>query len=149
MVPSYVYLPRSNPAWLPVLPTSIALDPYADVPFRLPASVKPDSLDLSVKVGSSSGNVDVLAYNVRRGAWDRLGGLGSSSGGQTTNFVASIPNPADYTGPAGDVTLRLLSTTGKADLGLRSIDLGLNQGSGARGISLAGGDQGLLTTLNP
>jgi hypothetical protein len=45
--------------------------------------------------------------------------------------VATIPNPADYTGPAGDVTLRLLSTTGNTDLYLRSIDLGLNEGSGA------------------
>jgi hypothetical protein len=127
LVPSYLYLPKNKPAWLPVLPnTGIVLEPYADVPFRLPAGTRPESLNLSVKVdSSSSGDIDLLAFNVRTGGWDRLGSMGSSS--QTTNFVASIPNPPNYTGAAGDVTVRLLSTTGKTEVSLRSVDLGVNE----------------------
>jgi hypothetical protein len=127
VVPYDIYVPRNNPAWLATASnTNITLQPYADLAFRLPAGTKPDSLNLSVAVGSSSGDVDLLAYNVRKGAWDRLGSLGNSA--QATNFTTPIPNPADYTGPAGDVTLRLLSTTGKTDLNFKSVDLSLNQG---------------------
>jgi hypothetical protein len=127
LVPSYLYLPGNDIAWLPVIPnTGVTLQPYADVPFRLPAGSKPDSLKLSIKIASLSAPViDLLAYNVRTGVWDRLGSLGGNS--QTTNFVGSIPNPANYTGPAGDVTMRLLSTTGTTTISLRSVDLGLNE----------------------
>ena len=125
-VPSWVYIPKEEPAWYSGPPSARkSLDPYADFMFRLPAGTKPDSLGLKVPVGSSSqSNIDLMAYNTTKGQWDRLGNLGNTQ--QSTNFVTSIPNPTDYTGPAGDVTIRLMSTSGRTDLDLGAVELSLN-----------------------
>lgn len=109
----------------------ITLSPYADVQYRLPAGAKPQSLKWNYAIASLATNsdIDLLAYNVQTGAWDRLGTWQANSAGQPADTRGDIllPNPIQYTGPAGYVTLRLLSKGKDATLTDAKFDLELNE----------------------
>lgn len=123
-VPFWTYLPTADPDWHSGLPSSnINLNPYADMHFQLPAGTKPEHLSL-VTSWPLPDTVDLLAYNVQTGQWDRL--AGPADGVQPPTVSLSLPNPTDYTGPAGDVTIRLLSRSGKASVQLSTLEMALN-----------------------
>ena len=123
--------PQPFPAPTPIFPlqpgqpapgAGIRLAPYADLQFRLPTGTEPSNLTLkyTVKVTDEDVVLDLLAYNVATGAWDKLSTLEQS----TTANEISIPNPTHYTGSAGDITLRILSS---AETNLDAVlDLALN-----------------------
>jgi hypothetical protein len=127
LVPYSVYMPQNEPAWSAEIPAGgLSLDPYADITYRLPAGLRPASLELKYKINYATQDVSVLAQNVRTGQWDRLGALDVA--GATANNISTlaIPSPADYTGPAGHVTVRLQSNTGKQTVQMSSFDMTLN-----------------------
>jgi hypothetical protein len=127
LAPFWTYEPSASVSWRPGFSvSSLSLAPYADAHFSLPAGVKPEKLSLVSRWPLAEG-VDLLAYNVRTGKWDRLVGPDSTQGGQqpaTATLV--LPSPVDYTGPAGDVTIRLLSKS-SANVSLSSFGLALNE----------------------
>jgi hypothetical protein len=101
-------------------PLSIHISPYADVQYRLPAGTKPDKLTLTYSIGqgTATGDIAMLAYNIKSGKWDSIGSLSKSG-------TLSIPSPTLYTGPAGDVTIRL-QPKGDAILSDVTLNLALN-----------------------
>jgi hypothetical protein len=109
---------------------SVHVSPYADVSYRLPAGIKPDKLALSYDVAqaSTTGDIELLAYNVITGTWDSAGTMQTNNGTQTSTSHATVPiaNPANYTGPAGDVTIRLLPVGGDTTLTNLTLNLELN-----------------------
>jgi hypothetical protein len=129
------YPPGSNPAVPGPVPTATALpgqqgtttgfraSPYADLLFNLPAGTKPDKLTLryTLRDVGQNDDVDLYAYNQNTGAWDKIASLEIDK----PATLLSIPNPTQYTGAAGDVTLRLLSTAGQTNVDA-SFDLALN-----------------------
>jgi len=48
----------------------------------------------------------IFSHNVKTGAWDGIVNIGAANG----TMKDAIPNPTQYVGPKGDVTLRLIST---------------------------------------
>jgi hypothetical protein len=101
---------------------SIRLAPYADLQFRMPAGTKPATLLLkyTVKVTDEDAVLDLLAYNIATGRWDTLSTLERDA----PDSEISIPDPTRYTGSAGDMTLRVLSS---AETNLDAVfDLALN-----------------------
>ncbi|HET6314075.1 MAG TPA: hypothetical protein VFH60_09585 [Chloroflexia bacterium] len=110
-LPAMQYVPDDNPAWKPFDGSEVSLNPFTTVQFRLPQGTQPGSLTLEYEARTSlAGNpLEVLAFNVRTGAWDRLAEI---SGGQSQQTSVPINNPLDYTGPGGDVTLRIAPTAG-------------------------------------
>jgi hypothetical protein len=129
-IPFSVYAPGNRPAWSLMTtgqlspPAQLTLSPYIDANYRLPAGTKPDSLTLHCKLGLLPGEVEVLAYNVRTGAWDHIAALS----GQVIDVRLPIPNAIDHTGPAGDVTVRLLATSGSMTFSPDKLALALNEG---------------------
>ncbi|HEX9988400.1 MAG TPA: hypothetical protein VGE45_07980 [Chloroflexia bacterium] len=126
-VPFAIYAPGTQPAWVTKLPNNatmnFTINPYADILYRLPPGTRPDRLALQWSFTSGLQNSAVLmAYNVRSGEWDRIGTV---NGGQ--GAAAGIQSPADYVGPAGDVTIRLLSESGPQTWDFSSLDLILNE----------------------
>jgi hypothetical protein len=127
-VPFSIYAPGNEPAWVTKAPNvssfTFAVNPYADILYRLPPGTRPARLALqwSFSASSQSNNAFLLAYNVRTGVWDRIGTLNSDQGG-----APGIQIPADYVGPAGDVTIRLLSQSGLQTWYFSSLDLMLNE----------------------
>jgi len=109
---------------------SIHVSPYADVHYRLPAGVKPLKLSLVFSIGQSSpaGDFDLMAYNVTSGSWDNVGTIQTSSATQSSTVTGTltIPNPADYTGTAGDVIIRLRPKGGDTTLTNVTLNLELN-----------------------
>lgn len=112
-------------------PLGIVILPYADVQYHLPAGTVPDSLTFSYSVGqlSSDGEIELLAYNVDKGSWDKIGTwthdptarISSSSG------TLSIPNPVQYTATSGDVILRLQPKGTSATLTDVTLNMALNE----------------------
>jgi hypothetical protein len=108
----------------------IHVSPYADIQFRLPPGTKPDKLtfDYSIARISTDGDIDLMAYNVTKGSWDVVGTWADSSGGRVTSTSGSlsIPNPVQYTGPGGEVTLRIQPRGTDTTLTDAMFSLGLN-----------------------
>ncbi|HYP40334.1 MAG TPA: hypothetical protein VEX13_08230 [Chloroflexia bacterium] len=127
-VPFAIYAPGNEPAWVTRLPNNatinFTINPYADILYRLPPGTRPTRLALqwSFSVNSQANNVVLMAYNVRTGKWDRIGTLDIGQGA-----VPGIQSPSDYVGPAGDVTIRLLSESGAQIWNFTSLDLMLNE----------------------
>jgi hypothetical protein len=113
-VPFTVYAPGNDPRWLGSGEglSSVVINPYVDLMVRLPQGTRSGELHLeySAAIGLK---VTVSAYNVRTGAWDRLGELST-----TTTTAIGIPAAENYIGPAGDVTFRLIPEEGATILGL-------------------------------
>ncbi len=123
-VPFWIYLPTTDPAWYSQLPSSgVTLDPYADMHFQLPPGTKPEHLSLVIPWALPEG-VDLLAYNVQTGQWDSL--VDTSYDRSHLIDLLSLPNPKDHTGPAGDVTIRLLSRSGKKNMDIQTFEMALN-----------------------
>jgi hypothetical protein len=116
-LPAMQYVPDDNPAWKPFDGSDVSLHPFTTVQFRLPQGTQPGSLALEYEARTSlAGNpLEVLAFNVRTGAWDRLAEI---AGGQSQQMSVPINNPLDYTGPGGDVTLRIAPTVGSTATGI-------------------------------
>ena len=60
---------------------ALTVEPYAHFLYRLPAGTDPQSLFLNYSTNQiaqpqSTSALDVHAYNVQTGAWDRLGTMG-------------------------------------------------------------------------
>ncbi|MDQ3927939.1 MAG: hypothetical protein M3328_02200, partial [Chloroflexota bacterium] len=112
-LPSMQYVPSDNPAWQPLNVTAMRLNPFTTVHFRLPSGTQPGSLTLEYKTRAAPGDnsIAVLGFNIRAGAWDTLAEI---AGGSPQEIRVPIPNPADYTGPGGDVTLRLAPGAGSS-----------------------------------
>jgi hypothetical protein len=134
MVPCAAYAPDGTPNWAignTTIPSGFTVSRYVDLLCRLPAGTTPESL--TVRHNSAATDMDLLAYNVRTGTWDAIGRLRKLSSPQTgqtasqTHNALSIPNPADYAGPAGDVYLRILPAAGGQYIGARIPDLILNE----------------------
>jgi hypothetical protein len=123
--------PAPYPGGLPGQPQGLRIFPYADVRYRLPAGTQPTDLTFSYSIASvvTDGDIDLLAYSVNEGKWERIGSWPSNSKGTaastTGNF--SIPDPARYTSPAGEVILRLQPKGTDATLTSVSLDMGLNE----------------------
>jgi hypothetical protein len=128
-VPFAIYAPGNQPAWVTKLPNNatmnFTINPYADILYRLPPGTRPARLALqwSFSSGSPANNAVLMAYNVRSGKWDRIGPLINTGQGA----AAGIQSPADYVGPAGDVTIRLLSESGRQTWDFSSLELTLNE----------------------
>ncbi len=93
--------------------SGLSLAPYIEFRYRLPSGIQPQSLYLNYSTSDPpppgpGSPLDVQAYNVRTGAWDRIATIGSVS----AKLQQAIPNPALYVGAAGDVTVRLSSPDG-------------------------------------
>jgi len=112
-------------------PLGIVISPYADVQYRLPAGVKPNSLTFNYSIAqlSSDGEIDLLAYNVSKGNWDRIGTWTHDPAGRVSSTSGNlpIPNPAQYTGPSGDVTLRLQPKGTSATMSNATLNMTLNE----------------------
>jgi hypothetical protein len=127
-VPFSIYAPGNQLAWVTKIPTvstvNFTVNPYADILYRLPPGTRPASLVLqwAFSVNSLANSAVLMAYNVRTGGWDRIGTLNSGQG-----TVPGIQSPADYVGPAGDVTIRLLSESGAQTWDFSSLELILNE----------------------
>jgi hypothetical protein len=123
-VPFTVYAPGNDPKWLDSgegLKPAVLVSPYVDVLVRLPQNTR--SSELQLEYGASvSSKVTLLAYNIRTGAWDRLGELSTDANTTTT---IGIPNAENYIGPAGNVTLRLLPEDAGAILTLTPLSFSL------------------------
>ena len=116
MVPSSVYAPGNTPDWQPgSQASSVALKPYVDTMFRLPGGVKPGSVSVTLPWPLPSG-VDLLAYNVSTGKWDKLTDSAWPPDGFGRIYYVACCAAASYTGPAGDVTVRMLAGAGRASL---------------------------------
>ncbi len=124
--PVSLYSPGKNPSWRPLDITDIPLEPYADLLYKLPPGTQPQNLTVRYQVSdrSKSEPVELQGYNRRTGEWDRLMRMRTMP--QGGDF--SIPNPADYTAPGGDVTLRLVHEPGgtASAIGFSTLDLLLN-----------------------
>lgn len=128
-VPFWLYVPgeampwTAGPASAPII---TALDPYADIHYSLPGGVRPNKLAFSYKITGDAWTIEVQAHNIRTGRWDRLGDVQSvdpSQAGDASNL--DIPNPADYVGNAGDVTLRLIPRGDGGSVGVSLVDINL------------------------
>jgi hypothetical protein len=108
-LPAMQYVADENPAWRAFNGSDVSLSPFTTVQFRLPQGTQPDSLALVYKPRTSlAGNpLEVLAFNTRTGTWDRLAEIAE---GQSQESSVPVSNPRDYTGPGGDVTLRIAPT---------------------------------------
>lgn len=128
LTPFSLYAPSANPAWAVPNNSSFALNPYSELRYRIPAGTQPRSLTVKYEVGVGlvGKPLDVLGYNVRTGAWDRLIALGTSGVPSKADF--SIPTPADYASPDGSVALRFASTASSniAEVTFSLFDLTLN-----------------------
>jgi hypothetical protein len=111
------YVPADNPAWQAFNVTSVRFSPFTSVQFRLPPGTQPGSLTLQYETQSGvAGNpVEVRAFNTSTGAWDEVVVIADES---SQRVSVPIPNPGDYTGPGGDVTLRLAPAPGSASSGI-------------------------------
>lgn len=108
-------------------PPKDGLSPYADVHFALPPGTKPLSLSLSFNASSQPANgIDILAYNARTGAWDRVGNTAQSPDNGQGGGSLDLPNPQDYTGAAGDVTARFQVPGDNPNVQIIDLDLILN-----------------------
>jgi hypothetical protein len=129
-VPGAQVPPPPIPGSGAVQPQSIHISPYADVHYRLPASIKPGKLSLVYDIARSSpiGDLDLLAYNVTTGSWDKVGTLQTSGATKAShlNGTLSVPNPAGYTGSGGDVYIRILPKGGDTTLTGVTLNLELN-----------------------
>jgi hypothetical protein len=116
-LPAMQYVPADNPAWQAFNVTSVRFSPFTSVQFRLPPGTQPGSLTLQYETQSGvKGNpVEVRAFNTRTGAWDELVIITDES---SQRVSVPIRNPGDYTGPGGDVTLRLAPAPGSASSGI-------------------------------
>jgi hypothetical protein len=116
-LPAMQYVPGDNPAWKPFDGENVNLNPFTTMQFRLPAGTQPESLALEYKTPSSlaGDRVQVLVFNVGTGAWDPLAELADSPSQQLS---VPIRNPGDYTGPGGDVTLRIVPAPGSSVSGV-------------------------------
>jgi hypothetical protein len=116
-LPVMQYVPGDNPAWQAFNVTSVRFSPFTGVQFRLPPGTQPGSLTLEYETqGSVADNpVVVRAFNVRTGAWDELVVIANAS---SERVSVPIRNPGDYTGPGGDVTLRLAPAPGSSSTGI-------------------------------
>jgi hypothetical protein len=124
------------PVPIPYVPGGVAsvqtihISPYADIHFRLPAGIKPATLSLTYTIGQSTaaGDMDLLAYNVSKGNWDKVGAVqvGSASQSAHLNGTISINNPPAYTGAGGDVIVRLQPKAGDTTLTDVTLNLELN-----------------------
>jgi hypothetical protein len=107
-------IPQPVPTTTSGIPVvGLDLAPYVEFRYRLPAGVQPQSLYLNYSTSDTAppppgSPLDVLAYNVRSGVWDHVGTIGSVS----AKLQQAIPNPTQYVGAAGDVTIRLSSPDG-------------------------------------
>jgi hypothetical protein len=128
-------IPTPTPAFYPgpstQPPPGLRLDPYADLRYRLPAGTSPDSLKFSFSIGvlTAQSEIDLLAYNVDSGAWDRIGTWDRPAGGaaaSTTGEIA-LQEPSHYTAPDGTVILRLRSGATPATLSDVKFGLSLNE----------------------
>jgi hypothetical protein len=131
LIPFSIYAPASEPP-LPTyrepystLDAPLTLAPYADITLRLPPGAKPQTVRFSYTLTALESEVSVLAYNPRTGAWTPIGELVKSDTG--TNQVLEVPDPATYTGPAGELTLRLLSSIPEQTLPFSTLEFGLNE----------------------
>jgi hypothetical protein len=126
-LPAMQYVPGENPAWKPFGWATVSFNPFTTVQFRLPAGTQPDSLTLVYKMHSSlAGNrVEVLAFNVGTGTWDTLAEVADDPSQQMS---VPISNPGDYTGPGGDVTLRIAPAPGSpaSEVAFDTFTLSLN-----------------------
>jgi hypothetical protein len=115
-LPAMQYVPTDNPAWQAFNVTSVRFSPFTTAQFRLPPGTQPDSLTLQYKTRSKVADnpVEVRAFNTRTGAWDELVVIAGDSSEQVS---MPIRNPGDYTGPGGDVTLRLAPAPGSVSSG--------------------------------
>ncbi|MDQ5825913.1 MAG: hypothetical protein M3441_17095 [Chloroflexota bacterium] len=116
-LPAMQYVPADNPAWQAFNVTSVRFSPFTSVQFRLPPGTQPGSLTLQYETQSGvKGNpVEVRAFNTRTGAWDELVVIADDS---SQRVSVPIRNPGDYTGPGGDVTLRLAPAPGSTSSGI-------------------------------
>ena len=123
------YVPGANPAWQPFDGSAVPLNPFTTVQFRLPQGTQPDSLALQyeARAGLPGSPLEILAFNVRAGTWDRVAEI---AGGQSQQANVPISNPRDYTGPGGDVTLRIAPAAGSTATGAAfdTFTLALNGG---------------------
>ena len=110
-LPAMQYAADDNPAWKAFNGSEVSLSPFTTVQFRLPQGTQPNSLALVYKprTNLAGSPVEVLAFNTRTGAWDRLAQLEDN---QSQQLSVPVSNPRDYTGPGGDVTLRIAPTAG-------------------------------------
>lgn len=115
-----------NPAYTPP-PQGIQIAPYADVQYRLPAGTRPTDLTLSYSIAqiSADADIDVLAYNITTGKWDRLATWQPTN--QKFDGALALPTPSQYTGPAGDLTIRFQPEGADATLTDASLNMALNE----------------------
>lgn len=116
-LPAMQYIPTDDPAWKPFDVSNVRISPSITVQFRVPPGTQPDSLSLEYEARTSLAGtpLDVLIFNTRTGRWDMLAEI---SGGQSQPASVPIQNPRDYTGPGGDVTLRMAHTVGVPTTGI-------------------------------
>jgi hypothetical protein len=128
LVPCTVYVPDSAPGWITDRASQASnpvVAPYVDVLCRLPAGTRPQTLKLNYRWSGQTGStITVRAYNTRTGRWDIIDSL---HGGSTGPATVALSAPADYVGPAGDVTLRLLAGASNQFIDVRVFDLILNE----------------------
>ncbi len=132
-VPFTMYAPGNGADWISGPPTAeprLTLKPYADITYRLPPGTRPAELAFNYQATGFTGEVEVLAQNVSTGVWERVGSLMNQepSSNGTKDVALAIPNPSTFTGPGGDVTLRLNSLSGEQSGSLSTRDLILNGG---------------------
>ncbi|HKP51816.1 MAG TPA: hypothetical protein VJ183_04100 [Chloroflexia bacterium] len=129
-VPFWVYAPANSEVWLDSTAThnsSLTINPYADLLASLPVGTyRSNADDIRLRVTESLlTSADMLVYNVVTGAWDRIDTLPAHNG---TDLAFPIPNPRDHVGPAGDLTIRILSKDGSKLVGLPTLAFSLNEG---------------------
>jgi hypothetical protein len=136
LMPFSIYAPGSTPYWVAGWPRSmpyipdLQLSPYADITLRMPSGARPHSARCSYRLLEElQGRVSVLAYDPASGDWISVAELANGPEGLVdSNF--DIPNPALYTGPAGDLRLRLMAESGKETVSFATLGFGMNEASG-------------------
>jgi hypothetical protein len=112
------------------------LSPYVDVRYALPPGSQPATVRLDYTFTSSpSLPISVLAYRPGSGDWAEVGTLGpddsTNPGAVATSKQITVPDAAQYIGPAGDLTIRLTPAAsdpgnGAATLGSPSFNIAVN-----------------------
>lgn len=98
------YIPSAS---LPSESVGVEVGSYAEMRFRLPAGIKPKSLELSYIDQPQEAKVPVglVAFNTRTKKWDKLSALNLAS----NSTSITLPDPAQYTAPSGEVRVRVLA----------------------------------------
>jgi hypothetical protein len=124
LVPFTMYVPGATSSRIvgnTATARSVQLNAHADIVLRFPVGAQPESVRFDYRINTRQATVRVLAYRPDIGAWDEIGE-------PPVDGFLDIPGPASYTGPAGDLTLRLVTDRPGQDLSFTLIRFSMDGG---------------------